>query len=123
MTTVSLQPYYTPGAVEPSYKLRFGWAGWPASGTRFPDEMERNLPDPAHDWEDDGLRLLESKVFPGQVLMTFSVKPSVAPTFFTGRVKGRLQHATRKSGLRMKFSREVAMQSIVCRRTLRQAVE
>ncbi len=44
--------------------------------------------------------------------MTFSVRPSVAPTLFTARVKGRLQHAFREAGLGVKFSRKLAMQSI-----------
>ena len=44
--------------------------------------------------------------------MTFSVKPHVSPTLFTGRVKGRLQHALAGAGLHVKFSRKLAMLSI-----------
>ena len=35
--------------------------------------------------------------------MTFSVRPDVAPTFFTARVKGRLQHALRAAGTPVKM--------------------
>lgn len=106
------QPYYKPGGVTPCYKLRYGWVGWPTSGTQFPRQMEQHLAAPAEGWERDGLRLLETRFFPARVLMTFSVKPAVAPAFFTGRVKGRLQHALAGAGLRVKFSRKLAMQSI-----------
>ena len=109
---MSLQPYYEPNAVTPHYKLRYGWAGWPTRGTRFPKEMECHLSAPAKGWEEDGLRLLEASFSPECVLMTFSVKPHVSPLLFTGRVKGRLQYALRGAGLRVKFSRKVAMQSI-----------
>ncbi len=106
------QPYYEADSATPCYKLRYGWAGWPTSGTRFPREMEHHLSSPADGSEKDGLRLLESRFSPESVLMTLSVKPSVAPKFFTGRVKGRLQHALMKAGLGVKFSRKLAMQSI-----------
>ena len=109
---MSLQPYYEPNAVTPHYELRYGWAGWPTRGTRFPKEMECHLPGPAKSWEEDGLRLLETSFSPECVLMTFSVKPEVPPVLFTARVKGRLQYALAKAGLRVKFSRKVAMQWI-----------
>jgi hypothetical protein len=107
-----LQPYYEPDAVTPCYKLRYGWAGWPTRGARFPKEMEQYLSVPAAGWEKDGIRLLETDFSPACLLMTFSVKPDVAPTPFTARVKGRLQHALAGAGLRVKFSRKVAMRSI-----------
>jgi REP element-mobilizing transposase RayT len=107
-----LLPYYEPGRVVPCYKLRYGWVGWPTNGTQFPRQMEQQLATPAEAWEADGLRLLESRFFPERVLMTFSVKPAVAPAFFTGRVKGRLQHALAGAGLYVKFRRKLAMQSI-----------
>ena len=109
---MSLQPYYEPDSVTPCYKLRYGWVGWPTGGTQFPKEMEHHLSAPAKGWEEDGIRLLETRFSPERVLMTFSVKPSVAPTLVTARVKGRLQHAFREAGLGVKFSRKLAMQSI-----------
>ncbi len=109
---MSLQPYYEANSVTPHYKLRYGWAGWPTRGTRFPKEMECHLSAPAKGWEADGLRLLETSFSPDCVLMTFSVKPQVSPKLFTARVKGRLQYALAKTGLGVKFSRKLAMQSI-----------
>ena len=40
---MSPEPYYEPNTVTPCYKLRYGWAGWPTSGTVFPEGMERHL--------------------------------------------------------------------------------
>jgi len=74
--------------------------------------MEHNLSAPAEGWEQDGLRLLEARFSADRVLMTFSVKPVVAPAFFTGRVKGRLQYALARAGFNVKFGRKLAMQSI-----------
>ena len=78
---MSLQPYYEPSSVTPHYKLRYGWAGWPTRGTQFPKEMECHLSAPAKGWEKDGLRVLETSFSPECLLMTFSVKPDVAPCF------------------------------------------
>jgi len=107
-----LQPYYVPDAVTPCHKLRYGWAGWPTRGTQFPKEMEQYLSAAAEGWEKDGIRLLETEFSPECLLMTFSVRPNVARTLFTARVKGRLQHSLAGAGLRVKFSRKVAMRSI-----------
>ena len=106
------QPFCLPGAITPCYKLRYGWTGWPTVGSRFPIEMERLLSAPRDAWERDDMRLLEYKFSTECVLMTFSIKPSVSPVVFTGRVKGRLQHALSTAGLSVKFSRKLAMQSI-----------
>lgn len=106
------KPLYVPGSAEPCYRLWYGWAGWPTSGSCFPAEMESLLSAPADAWEADGLRLLEHSFCPDRLLMTFSVTPQVAPAFFTARVKGRLQYAMRQAGQDVTFSRKVGMRSI-----------
>jgi REP element-mobilizing transposase RayT len=109
---MGLRPLYSPEAVLPCYKLRYGWAGWPTAGTVFPDAMEEWVSEPCRAWEADGLRLLERSFSRERVLMTFSVTPRVAPVFFVARVKGRLQHSLARKGVAVKFSRKVTMQSI-----------
>jgi REP element-mobilizing transposase RayT len=74
--------------------------------------MEHYWSGPAADWERDGFRLLETRFSPECVLATFSVKPTVAPSLFTARVKGRLQHVLAKAHLNVVFSRKLAMRSI-----------
>jgi len=51
------------------------------------------------------------------IQFTFSVTPQVSPVFFVSRVKGRLDHALRKSGRPTKFSRKVAFRTIGDNRT------
>jgi REP element-mobilizing transposase RayT len=111
---MELQPIYKTEDLKPSYKLRYGWTGWPSTGA---------LPDPPsqqsgfwHEldelWETDGLRRLEAKWTPKLIQLTCSVQPEVSPTLFTSRVKGRLQHALRKIGTPIRFSRKLAFRAI-----------
>lgn len=65
----------------------------------------------------DGLRRLEMSWSAELIQLTFSVKPQVSPVYFTSRVKGRLQHALKKSDRLTKFSRKVAFRGIGDNRT------
>jgi REP element-mobilizing transposase RayT len=110
---MNLQPTYSPNDVSsPAYQLRYTWSGWPSQST-FPEipseEFFREL-DAL--WEEDGMRRLEKHWTGKLIQFTFSVKPQVSPVFFTSRVKGRLQHALRKSGQPTQFSRKVSFRSI-----------
>jgi hypothetical protein len=70
------------------------------------------ITDAAPLWETDGLRVLEQRWTPEFVQILFSVTPDVAPLLVTARAKGRLDHALRKSGLAMSFSRKVSLRSV-----------
>jgi len=107
------QPVYSPDDVaSPAYHLRYTWSGWP-SLSPFPDvspgEFFQEL-DAL--WENDGMRRLAMTWSSSLIQFTFSVKPQVCPVFFTSRVKGRLDHALRKSERTTKFSRKVAFRGI-----------
>jgi REP element-mobilizing transposase RayT len=106
-----MDPLYKPGTKSHAV-LCYGWIGWPAQGTAFPETMRSFVTVPSEDWERDGFRLLEHRFTREEVRMTFSVKPQVSPVLFTTRVKGRLDHAMRKAGLVVDFSRKLAMVSI-----------
>ena len=58
------------------------------------------------------MRRLEMSWSAELIQITFSVKPQVSPVFFTSRVKGRLQHALRKSDHPAAFSRKVGFRGI-----------
>ena len=58
-------------------------------------------------WETDGIRVLEFNWSAEQIQFTCSVKPTVSPTFFTARMKGRLQHAFRVAETPTAFSGKV----------------
>lgn len=60
----------------------------------------------------DGIRLLEKHWHRDRLQVTCSVRPTMAPTLFTARVKARLQYALRIAGTRIEFSRKVAFRSL-----------
>src|SRR5262249_55487500 len=93
-------------------QLRYGWTGW-SSHVSFPTGLiARVLPDIAPEWENDGLRLLESSLGPKQLQLTFSATPQVDPATLAARVKGRLQHHCRRQGTPINFSRKLAVRSL-----------
>ncbi len=92
--------------------LHYDWTGWPTAGTRLPPQSVAVARETAALWEKDGLRLLEPHTTAEKVQILFSVIPQVSPTFFCMRVKGRLQHALRKSGAPVDFSRKVSFRSL-----------
>jgi len=103
---------YTPDNLNPAYQLRYGWTGWPSTGSvpslphaPFLEELSRQ-------WEGDTLRLLEHEWTSEKISMTFSARPAISPVFLATRVKGRLQHALRLAGQAIQFSRKLAVRSI-----------
>ncbi len=110
---MSLQPIYTPRRIEArAYQLRYAWTGWPSVGL-FPDRPPIelfNVVDPL--WETDGIRRLEVNWTNEQIAITCSVKPTVSPTYFVSRIKGRLQHALQVAGYSTGFSRKVSFRTV-----------
>lgn len=106
------EPNYESEHLKVAYQLRYIWTGWP-SQNRFPDEPDAEFFEELEaSWETDGIRLLEREWTPQRVRILASVKPSVAPVFFAGRMKGRLQYALRKNEAPVQFSRKLAVRSI-----------
>jgi hypothetical protein len=91
------EPLYRSADLRPAYQLRYGWTGWPSQAPFPSDLLARILPDLAPEWENDGLRLLESALAPGQIQLTLSTTPQVPPVTLAGRVKGRIQHHCRRT--------------------------
>jgi REP element-mobilizing transposase RayT len=107
-----LEPLYRLPNLHAAYQLRYGWTGWPSTAP-FPSELlAQVLPDIAPEWENDGLRVLESTLTPGQLQLTLSTMPQVAPVTLASRVKGRIQHHCRQRGSRVDFSRKLAVRSL-----------
>jgi REP element-mobilizing transposase RayT len=107
------QPIYSPENLRsPAYHLRFTWSGWPSTGSFPPAPPIPFWIDLDGLWEKDGLRHLTTNWTPTLIQFTFSVTPQVAPVFFAARVKGRLQHALRRAGTPVQFSRKVAVRTI-----------
>jgi REP element-mobilizing transposase RayT len=106
------EPLYRPADLRPAYQLRYGWTAWPSQAPFPSDLLARVLPDLAPEWENDGLRVLESSLGPGQIQLTLSTTPQVAPVTLAGRVKGRIQHHCRRKGTPIDFSRKLAVRSL-----------
>lgn len=95
----------------PAYQLRFSWTCWPTD--TFPAIAPASIfSDVDAFWEEDGIRRLETRWTSEMIQLTVSVKPHVTPVFLTGRLKGRLDHAARKAGAPLKFSRKVSLRSL-----------
>jgi REP element-mobilizing transposase RayT len=106
-------PLYIPHNLTPAYALRFSWTAYPSETECFPGVPPGSiLSELASLWEGDGLRLLEHRWDKSRIQLTFSTVPSVAPNLLAGRAKGRLQHALRKSGHAVKFSRKFSVRSL-----------
>lgn len=106
-------PLYTPRNIDsPAYHLRYAWTGWPSNSVfpqQPPEEFFTSLE--SH-WEADGIRRLETNWTPQHIQFVCSVKPTVSPIFFVGRIKGRLQYGLRLAGVSVRFSRKVSFQSL-----------
>jgi REP element-mobilizing transposase RayT len=109
---VPLEPLYRPANLSPAFQLRYGWTGWPSKAPFPTDLLAQVLPVIAPEWENDGLRVLESSLTPGQIQLTISTKPQVDPVLLAARVKGRIQHHCRRQGTPIAFSRKLAVRAL-----------
>ena len=103
---------YTGHNVTSAHCLHYDWTGWPTSGTEFPPQIVAVARNTEPLWEQDGLRLLTPQMSAEKIQILFSATPEVSPIFFCMRVKGRLQHALRKAGMPVDFSRKVSFRSL-----------
>jgi len=106
------QPLYLAHNLHPAYQLRYGWTGWPSTGSFPPLPTEPFLLQLSKKWENDALRLLEHLWEKDNINLTFSATPEVSPVLLAARAKGRLQHALREAGKPIRFSRKVSLRSI-----------
>lgn len=109
---MSIEPMYTPENIKPAYRLYYNWVGWPSKDYGLPKPDASFFAKVAHAWEADGIRLLERSWSCREGRLLTSVKPHVAPVFFTARMKGRLQHELRNHQMPVKFSRKIAMLTV-----------
>ncbi|MEJ7594785.1 MAG: transposase [Planctomycetaceae bacterium] len=106
-------PLYKNQDIRTAFHLRYTWTGWPTGGTNFPSQ-----PDDAFfqeldiAWTTDNLKRFSMRWNDDEIQLAISTIPTVAPTLFVARVKGRLQHALRLAGTPVKFSRKVAFRAL-----------
>jgi REP element-mobilizing transposase RayT len=108
----ALKPLYDDPAVAPAYQLRYDWTAWSSEGAELPGGLSEVLGGIEPAWEDDGLRVLETRCSRQLVQVLFSVKPTVSPVFCAARAKGRLQYALRKAGHATLLQRKLSLRSV-----------
>ncbi len=81
-------------------------------GPRFPASLASVSDGITAHWRRDGFALLELTATKDCVEAVFRVEPHVDPITFTGRVKGRLQHACRQEGFAAQFSMKTSFRAI-----------
>ncbi len=92
--------------------LFLSWTGWPAAGA-FPARPAAPFFDElSAAWVADGLEFHHVDWRPAEIQMAFRTGPDVSPEFFAARVKGRLQHALRRAGKPLDFSRKTAVRAL-----------
>lgn len=94
----------------PVHALTYTWTGWPTDGTTLPAAPDWN--ELAAPWKGDGFALKHADWRADIAQLSFIAEPAVAPTLLTQRVKGRVQHALRRAGRPVDFSRKVGMRAI-----------
>jgi REP element-mobilizing transposase RayT len=106
-------PIYNIQNLQPAFHLRYTWTGWPTDGTHFPEQPDEPFfQELDKAWAIDYLKRISTRWSADEVQLAFSTTPSVSPTLFVARAKGRLQHALRLAGTPVKFSRKVSFRSI-----------
>jgi REP element-mobilizing transposase RayT len=106
-------PIYAYEHLKPAFHLRYTWTGWTTAGTQIPPRPNETCFEQLDTaWKSDNLKRIATNWQTDKIQFTFSTVPTVAPTVFVGRVKGRLQHALRLGGTPVKFSRKVAFRGI-----------
>ena len=106
-------PIYHIEQLKTAFHLRYLWTGWPTAGTTFPSQPDETfLREIDHARKTDNLNRISMRWQTDEIQLAFSTTPTVSPTHFVGRVKGRLQHALRLAGTPVKFSRKVAFRGV-----------
>ena len=104
-------PLYQPRSEDGAYHLRYAWTGWPSGGT-FAERPTGLIRETQQHWERDGLRVLKHRWTERMVQIVFSATPDASPEFVAARAKGRLDHALRRAGREIPFSRKVTLRGV-----------
>ncbi len=108
---------YSGHNLEAVHDIHYSWTGWPSGAGNFPTATPELLDGLTAAFRPDGL-LLESHTWkPDSMQLTVAAQPDQAPVWICQRLKGRLDHALRKQGTPVSFSRKVSLRAIGHNRT------
>ena len=109
------KPIYNNQNVRSLHRLAYTWTGWSTTGQSIPAITPETWKTVVARWREDGLIAQASppEARPDTIQIAFTLdKPDLAPAFIAQRAKGRLDHAIRKAGTPVKWSRKVAVRSV-----------
>ena len=110
-------PRYSNHNLHPPHDIHYSWTGWP-SGSEFPATPPAGLiEDLSAALKTDAMEVESLTWTPGQIHLTVAASPDSAPLWIAQRLKGRLDHALRKRGAVVSFSRKVSLRAIGHNRT------
>ena len=99
------------------HDIHYSWTGWPSAGSRFPPAASGIINELTEVFTSDRLSLESHSWNPDAIQLTVAALPNHAPAWISQRLKGRLDHALRKRGTPVAFSRKVSMRAIGHNRT------
>jgi REP element-mobilizing transposase RayT len=105
-------PIYTTESVHPVQNLRYDWTGWLRDRNPFPPTLDQAMAHCRGAWRSDGITLDHWHVEGRRIQFLFTVDPVVSPACCAQRAKGRLQHALRRAGTPVSFSRRIGFRTL-----------
>ena len=94
------------------HHLHYAWTGWPTEGTTLPILTTDFINAIRPAWQADGLHPILVESTTSHVHITVQASPTISPVTLAARLKGRLQHALRKEGRPVDFSRKVSVRAL-----------
>ncbi len=100
-------------ATAPLSQPEYAWTGWPSRGYSLArDSVRERIEQTKPHWERGSWRVWEYRGTDDGVQILFSTTPEITPIVVAQRAKGRLADALRSAGLRVPFSRKVAVRAV-----------
>ncbi len=103
---------YTAANTKAEYSLHYSWDGWTSRDVPFPKTLPSAIKNCVPLWNLDGLKFIRYDLDNGSLKCLFAVEPNISPVAFVRLVKGRLDHAFRKLGTPIKFSRKIGFRTL-----------
>ncbi|NOY75468.1 MAG: hypothetical protein GXP32_06715 [Kiritimatiellaeota bacterium] len=108
----ALEPEYTLSNTKITNSLFYSWHGFASGDSTFSENAENIARSCVPEWKNDGFDLLKFNLKPKLIQILCGVVPTTPPVEFARKMKGRLDHAFRKSGNPTRFSRAVGFRSL-----------
>lgn len=112
LTKKELVPIYSEENISCVESLNYSCSSWLRDSAVFPEITAKAINDCRPKWFEDGFNLTNWDLNSGALQFCFAVKAEIPPVKFMQKVKGRLDHALRKLGHAVIFSRKIAFRCL-----------